>query len=73
VQGLQWFLSESTWDAEQVNHHRLGCCSAALRPAPATRGVLVIDDTGDRNDGSHTTGEELTDGDRTHLEGCRPA
>jgi len=48
AQRLQWFLSESTWDADAVNACRLGM----LRTLPATdadtSGALVIDETGDR-------------------------
>ncbi len=54
VQRLQFFLSESGWDAEALNARRL----EVLLEDPATRshaqGVLVIDDTGDRKKGSHT-------------------
>ena len=55
VQRLQWFLSESAWDHEQVvTTGGCGCC-ARTRPPPRTmRGVLVIDDTGDRKDGTAT-------------------
>src|SRR5215218_8093828 len=54
VQGLQWFLSESTWDHEQVNQHRLDLLLADPATRPHDQGVLVIDDTGDRKDGRHT-------------------
>ncbi len=54
AQRLQWFLSESTWDAEAVNRCRL----ATLRTLPATEpdanGALVIDETGDRKEGTKT-------------------
>ena len=54
VQRLQFFLSESGWDAEALNARRL----ALLLADPATQshpeGILVIDDTGDRKKGSHT-------------------
>ncbi len=54
AQRLQWFLSESTWDADAVNACRL----ATLRTLPATAadadGALVIDETGDRKDGTKT-------------------
>jgi hypothetical protein len=54
AQRLQWFLSESTWDADAVNACRLGM----LRTLPATdadtSGALVIDETGDRKDGAKT-------------------
>jgi hypothetical protein len=54
VQRLQWFLSESTWDYEAVNQQRIGLLQADPATAPHGRGVLVIDDTGDRKDGRHT-------------------
>jgi hypothetical protein len=54
VQGLQWFLSESTWDHEQVNQHRLELLLGEPATRPHDQGVLVIDDTGDRKDGRHT-------------------
>jgi SRSO17 transposase len=54
VQGLQWFLSESTWDHEQVNQHRLDLLLADPATRPHDQGVLVIDDTGDRKAGRHT-------------------
>src|SRR5450432_1896084 len=54
VQRLQWFLSESRWDAEAVTAQRI----ALLQADPATRahaeGALVIDETGDRKDGTKT-------------------
>src|SRR6266516_7793448 len=54
VQQLQFFLSESTWDAEALNARRLELLlgDPALRSHDA--GVLVIDDTGDRKKGTHT-------------------
>jgi SRSO17 transposase len=54
VQGLQFFLSESTWDHEQVNQRRLELLLGDPATAPHEQGVLVIDDTGDRKDGRHT-------------------
>jgi hypothetical protein len=54
VQRLQWFLSESTWDHERVNQQRIELLQADPATAPHARGVLVIDDTGDRKDGSAT-------------------
>lgn len=54
AQQLQYFLSEATWDAAALNARRL----AGLLADPATRphadGVLVVDDTGDRKDGTKT-------------------
>jgi len=54
VQGLQFFLSESPWDAEQLNQRRLELLVADPATRPHDQGVLVIDDTGDRKDGRHT-------------------
>ena len=53
VQRLQWFLSESTWDHEQVNDRRVELLCDDPATAPHDGGVLVIDDTGDRKDGRH--------------------
>ncbi len=54
AQRLQWFVSESTWDHEQVNQQRIALLQADPATAPHGQGVLVIDDTGDRKDGHHT-------------------
>jgi DDE superfamily endonuclease len=54
VQGLQFFLSESPWDHEQVNQRRLALLLGDPATRPHDQGVLVIDDTGDRKDGRHT-------------------
>jgi DDE superfamily endonuclease len=54
AQGLQWFLSESTWDADKINQHRLQLLLDDPATAPNDQGVLVIDDSGDRKAGSHT-------------------
>ncbi len=54
AQRLQFFLSESGWEAEALNARRL----ELLREDPTTRpheeGVLIIDETGDRKDGKKT-------------------
>jgi len=47
-------LSESRWDAEQVNARRLELLLAEPATAPHGGGVLVIDDSGDRKDGTKT-------------------
>jgi SRSO17 transposase len=54
AQRLQWFLSESAWDADALNARRLEllCRDPATRPHDG--GVLVIDETGDRKDGTKT-------------------
>src|SRR5438270_2737873 len=54
AQKLQWFLSESTWDERQVQAKRLGLLRDDPSTAPTERGVLVIDETGDRKDGHKT-------------------
>lgn len=54
VQRLQFFLSEASWDAEAINAKRLALLAQEPATAPSAAGVLVIDDTGDRKDGSAT-------------------
>src|SRR6266478_5911155 len=54
VQRLQFFLSESRWDADRVNARRLELLRADPATAPHGGGVLVIDDSGDRKDGVKT-------------------
>lgn len=54
AQGLQWFLSESTWSARALNARRLALLRADPATAPDARGVLVIDEHGDRKWGHQT-------------------
>jgi hypothetical protein len=54
VQGLQWFLSESSWDHQRVNQRRVQLLLADPATAPHDQGVLVLDDTGDRKAGTKT-------------------
>jgi len=54
VQRLQWFLSESAWDHQQINLRRVGLLCEDPATAPHEAGALVIDDTGDRKDGTAT-------------------
>src|SRR5262250_270983 len=54
VQRLQFFLSESRWDPERVNARRLELLRSDPATAPHEGGVLVIDDSGDRKDGTKT-------------------
>jgi len=54
VQRLQFFLSESTWDAEAVNARRLELLLEDPATKPHAQGVLVLDDSGDRKKGTHT-------------------
>lgn len=54
AQRLQFFVSESTWDAEAMNRRRLELVVADPATAPHEAGVLVIDDSGDRKAGTKT-------------------
>lgn len=54
VQSLQYFLSESNWQAEQVNARRKQLLRECPVTTPTARGALVIDETGDRKDGKKT-------------------
>lgn len=51
---MQWFLSESGWDAREVNERRLELLFGDARTAPNNEGVLVIDEHGDRKWGRKT-------------------
>lgn len=54
AQRLQFFLSESPWDLASVNERRLELLFTDPATAPHAEGVLVIDETGDRKDGTKT-------------------
>ena len=54
VQRLQFFVSESPWDAEAVNRRRLELVVTNPATAPHEGGVLAIDDSGDRKAGTKT-------------------
>jgi len=54
VQALQWFLSESTWDADAITTRRVELLRADPTTAPDATGVLAIDETGDRKWGTKT-------------------
>ena len=54
VQRLQFFLSESPWDAAALDARRLELLLSDPATAPHDGGVLVIDDTGDRKAGTRT-------------------
>jgi DDE superfamily endonuclease len=54
AQGLQWFLSESTWDPAALSARRLELLRHEPTTAPTAAGVLVIDETGDRKAGTKT-------------------
>jgi SRSO17 transposase len=44
AQSLQWFLSESRWNPEEVNERRLELMVADSLSAPSEEGVLVMAD-----------------------------
>src|SRR2546423_15112358 len=52
VQRLQFFLSESVWEPEAVNHRRLGLLLADPVTAPPGGGGLGIDGSGGREGGT---------------------
>jgi SRSO17 transposase len=54
VQGLQWFLSESCWQVQEVNARRKNLLLSDPQTAPTREGVLILDETGDRKDGKAT-------------------
>lgn len=54
VQRLQYFLSQFIWDADQVNDRRLVILINDPATAPHAHGVIAIDDSGDRKDGTRT-------------------
>ena len=54
AQSLQWFLSESRWDPMEINERRLELMLEESAGAPREKGVLVIDEHGDRKWGKKT-------------------
>lgn len=54
AQSLQWYVSESTWDAHAINEQRLNIAMKTPALAPHEGGVLAIDETGDRKAGRKT-------------------
>ena len=54
AQSLQWFLTESGWDPQEVNRRRVELMLEDPKTAPVGGGALVIDETGDRKDGKAT-------------------
>jgi SRSO17 transposase len=54
AQSLQWFLTESNWDPEEVNRRRVELMLEDPKTSPTKSGALVIDETGDRKDGKKT-------------------
>jgi len=54
AQSLQWFLTESSWDPQQINRRRVELMLEDSDTAAHNGGALVIDETGDRKDGKAT-------------------
>jgi hypothetical protein len=54
VQQMQYFLTESKWDAAAINQQRLNIHQQISGMNSHDAGVLVIDDTGDRKSGRET-------------------
>jgi hypothetical protein len=54
VQQLQFFLTEADWNAEAVTSRRIDLLRNDPLTMPHADGALVIDETGDRKDGTHT-------------------
>jgi len=54
AQALQWFLSEADWDERKMQESRLQLLREDPTTTPTSKGVLVIDETGDRKDGHKT-------------------
>jgi SRSO17 transposase len=57
AQSMQWFLSESRWDPEEINERRLKLLFEQEEPnttANDDEGIVVIDEHGDRKWGKRT-------------------
>jgi len=54
AQSLQWFLSESGWEPEEINERRLELLFEESATALSEKGVLIIDEHGERKWGKHT-------------------
>lgn len=55
-QSLHHFLTETPWDAQEVNRRRLDLLLTNRRTAPRPDGVLIIDDSGVPKKGRQTEG-----------------
>jgi SRSO17 transposase len=53
-ESLQWFLTESNWDPEEVNRRRVESMLEDPKTAPTKSGALLIEETGERKDGKAT-------------------
>lgn len=54
AQGMQWFLSEASWQERDVQQRRLRLLLEEPSTAPNGQGALVIDEHGDRKRGHRT-------------------
>jgi len=54
AQRLQWFLTESSWDPDDLHQARLTVMRELPETKPDSAAVLVVDETGDRKYGKHT-------------------
>ncbi len=54
AQRLQWFLSESRWEAATITARRLEVLLGDPATAPTDAGVLIIDETGNPKAGTKT-------------------
>jgi SRSO17 transposase len=54
AQRLQWFLSEAAWDVTALTQRRIALLRGDPVTAPSADGVLIVDETGDRKDGTQT-------------------
>jgi SRSO17 transposase len=54
TQSLQWFLSESRWDPEELSESATISSSRRSLSSPSEEGALVIDEHGDRKWGNRT-------------------
>jgi SRSO17 transposase len=54
AQRLQWFLSEAAWDVTALTQRRLEVLRHDPVTAPSADGALIVDETGDRKDGTRT-------------------
>jgi hypothetical protein len=52
ARGLQWFLSESGWDLQEVNGRQVELLPEGSMTASSEKGILVIDEHTDRKCGA---------------------
>jgi len=55
-ENLQYFISESKWDTEQLNNRRIAILQSNRATKTSNKGVLVIDDSGCKKWGCKTEG-----------------